>query len=100
VTVFLDIALCSLIETDRFSPPIASSRYQGALMTEAVSTSVKLTTFYQKTRSSISGECHLRTVSSRLLWLVHFVILPFLLSLPVDFFPSGVPIAEGLPIFC
>jgi hypothetical protein len=59
MTVFWDVALCSLVEVYDFSEMLAASISRVNLMMEAASTSETLVDFYQTTRSNNSEDSHL-----------------------------------------
>jgi hypothetical protein len=68
ITVFWDVALCSLVEIDRCFRGAHCLHHQGdvliALMMEAVSISETLVSFYQTTQRNIPEDRHLQNTWS------------------------------------
>jgi hypothetical protein len=61
MTIFWDIAPCSLVETDRRFRGAYCLHYQNDEMMEAVRTSQKTINFYQTTRRNIPEDSHIHT---------------------------------------
>jgi hypothetical protein len=59
MSIFRDVALCSMVETDRRFRGAYCLHHQGALVMEALSTSETSVDFYHTARRNIPEESHL-----------------------------------------